>query len=106
MSPNILFALFMVPIFTMVEAARGLFWLHRTSASGPLRLVVLFGSVIAISPVRFILWMIVSALLFPARAGLWLFGIGRGGPKKGSVAAAAQSRYYANRQARIAQRYQ
>ncbi|KAH7930361.1 hypothetical protein BV22DRAFT_75676 [Leucogyrophana mollusca] len=97
MSSNIVFALFMLPIFTIVECARVVFWLFRAATSGPLRVIVLLLGLIAVSPVRFVLWMVLSVVLFPFRAVLWLCGIGREGPRKGSVAAAAQSRYYANR---------
>ncbi|KAJ8592031.1 hypothetical protein M405DRAFT_813390 [Rhizopogon salebrosus TDB-379] len=91
-SRDALYAFFLLPVFLTIESTRGALYVSDNTASGPLRFLVLILNILAFGPLRVILSWAAMIIWLPARALLWLMGIGRGEPKKASAEATA--RYY------------
>ncbi|KAG1732009.1 uncharacterized protein EDB91DRAFT_1084888 [Suillus paluster] len=92
------FASFILPVFLTIECTRGILYVSDNTTSGPLRFLVLVLNILAFGPLRVLLSWVLMTVWLPVRAVLWLMGIGRGGPKKGSAEATA--RWYEHRKRR------
>ncbi|KAF9224520.1 hypothetical protein BS17DRAFT_779979 [Gyrodon lividus] len=95
---DILCSVFLLPAFLTIEWTRAALWASRATVDGPLRVFAVLLNAIALTPVWIILSYSATMVWLPVRALLWVWGIGRDGPKKRSPAATA--RWYESKAAR------
>ncbi|KIJ13955.1 hypothetical protein PAXINDRAFT_170063 [Paxillus involutus ATCC 200175] len=95
---DLLYSLFLLPAFFTIESTRTALWASRATVDGPLSVLSVLLTAIALAPVWIVLSYSAMAAWLPVRAVLWVAGIGREGPKKQSPAATA--RWYESKAAR------
>ncbi|EGO04204.1 hypothetical protein SERLA73DRAFT_173644 [Serpula lacrymans var. lacrymans S7.3] len=69
--------IFAFPFFLAIEFIRFMFWVSRTTPSGPFYIFRFF----ALAPVRAIISLTMGVLFFPFRVLLWMCGLERDGPR-------------------------